>query len=191
MMALGGAVATTGLVAESTPQAISIVAAAIIAPGFEPLAKIPMGLALRRWDVARAGLRSAGAGYLALVLAAALVFLALRLAGVATVEEFVGNSEIDTLADPTLREILMSACGAIAGMIMVLSYREYLIPGALIALEIIEAAAIIGVALAAGEPAFVYEGVERLVLDSLLIVAGGVIVVLLKQALFHRRAPMV
>jgi hypothetical protein len=84
----------------------------------------------------------------------------------------------------------MSACGAIAGMIMIVSYREYLIPGALIALEIIEAAAIIGVALAAGEPAFVYEGVERLVLDSLLIVVGGVIIVLLKQALFHRREPM-
>jgi uncharacterized membrane protein len=167
------------------------VAASIIAPGFEPLAKIPMGLALRRLDVARAGLKSAGAGYLALVLAAALVFLVLRLAGVTTAEEFIGNSEIDTLADPTLREVLMSACGAIAGMIMVLSYREYLIPGALIALEVIEAAAMIGVALAAGEPAFVYEGVERLVLDSLLIVVGGVIIVLLKQALFHRRTPMV
>ncbi len=45
-------------------------------------------------------------------------------------------------------------------------------------------------ALAAGEPAFVYEGAERLVLDSLLIVVGGVIIVLLKQALFHRREPM-
>jgi hypothetical protein len=48
-----------------------------------------------------------------------------------------------------------------------------------------------GVALAAGELAFVYEEVERLVLDSLLIAVGGAIVVLLKQALFHRRAPMV
>jgi hypothetical protein len=148
------------------------VATSIIAPGFEPIAKIPMGLALRRWDVARAGLRSAGVGYLALVLAAALVFLVLRLAGVATVEEFVGNSEIDTLTDPTLREILMSACGAIAGTIMIISYREYLIPEALIALEVIEAAAIIGVALAAGEPELVYEGVERLVLDILQIVVG-------------------
>jgi Domain of unknown function (DUF389) len=191
LMALGGAVGAIGLVMEGTSQAVAFVAASIIAPGFEPIAKVPMGLALRRWDVARAGLRSAGVGYLALVLAAALVFVVLRLAGVATVEEFVGNSEIDTLADPTLREILMSACGAVAGMIMIVSYREYLIPGALIALEVIEAAAVIGVALAAGEPELVYEGVERLVLDGLLIVVGGVVVVLLKQALFHRREPMV
>lgn len=85
----------------------------------------------------------------------------------------------------------MSACGAVAGIVMIASYRESLIPDALIALEVIEAAAMIGVALAAGELAFVYEGVERLVLDSLLIVVGGVIVVLLKQAFFHRRAPRV
>jgi uncharacterized membrane protein len=167
------------------------VAASIIAPGFEPVAKIPMGLALRRWDVARTGLKSAGAGYLALILSAALVFLVLRLTGVVTVEEFVGNPEVETLADPTLREILMSACGAVAGIVMMLSYREYLIPGALIALEVIEAAAMIGVGLLAGEPALALAGAGRLGLDVLFIVAGGVIVVLLKQALFHRRVPMV
>ncbi len=66
-----------------------------------------------------------------------------------------------------------------------------MIPGALIALEIIEAAAMIGVALAAGEPALAYEGLERLALDVLLIVVAGVIVVLLKQAMVHRRRPIV
>ena len=192
LMALGGAIAATGFVAESsTSQAISFVAAAIVAPGFDPIAKIPMGLALRRWGVARSGLTSAGAGYLALVLSAALAFLVLRLTGVATVEQFVGDPEMETLAHPTLRDVLMSACAAVAGVSMILSYRLYLIPGALIALEIIEAAAMIGVALAAGSPALMYEGAERLVLDVLLIVAGGVIVVSLKQALVHRRAPMV
>ena len=55
---------------------------------------------------------------------------------------------------------------------MMLSYRLSLIPGALIALMIIEAAAMVGVALAAGEPALMYEGLERFGLDVLLIVAG-------------------
>lgn len=191
LMALGGAVAATGLVVESTPQAISVVAAAIIAPGFEPLAKIPMGLALRRWDVARRGLTSAAAGYLALALSAAVAFLVLSLTGVATVEEFAGNSQVEELANPTLREVLVSACGALAGMVMMLSYRLNLIPGALIALMVIEAAAMVGVALVVGELGLVYEGLERLGLDILLIVVGGMIVVLLKQIIFHRRAPMV
>ena len=71
----------------------------------------PDGLALRRWDVARKGLTSAAAaGYLALALSAALVFLVLRWAGVTTAEAFVGNSQVGELANPTLREIILSVC---------------------------------------------------------------------------------
>jgi len=150
-----------------------------------------MGLALRRWDVARTGLKSTGAGYLALIISAALVFVLLFVMGVVTIEEFADNPEVQTLADPTLREILVSACGAVAGLLMILSYREYLIPGALIALEIIEAAAMIGVGLVAGEPALAIAGAGRFGLDVLFIVVGGVLVVVLKQTLFHRREPMV
>ena len=72
-----------------------------------------------------------------------------------------------------------------------LSYRRYLIPGALVALMIIEAAAMVGMALAAGEPTLMYEGLERFSPDVLLIVVGGLLVVLLKQTVFHRRAPIV
>ena len=82
LMALGGAVATTGFIVGKPSQAISIVAASVIAPGLEPLAKIPMGLALRRWSVVGMGLWSAAVGYVVLALAAALAFVALRAAGV-------------------------------------------------------------------------------------------------------------
>jgi hypothetical protein len=191
LMALGGIVGASGLVMEGTSQAIAFVAASIIAPGFEPIAKVPIGLALRRWDVARRGFTSLLAGYLTLVLSAALVFVLLLLTGVVAVEEFADNPEVNTLADPTLREILVSASGAVAGMVMILSYREYLVPGALIALEIIEAAAMIGVGLVAGELELAIAGAGRFGLDVLFIVVGGVLVVLLKQTLFHRRAPMV
>jgi hypothetical protein len=85
----------------------------------------------------------------------------------------------------------VSASGAIAGVIVMLSHRLYLVPGALIALEIIEATALIGMALVAGKPELMYGGAVRLGLDVLFIVAGGMLVVVLKQMLFHRRAPMV
>jgi len=150
-----------------------------------------MGLAFRRWDVARSSLVSAAIRYLALILSATLVFLVLRWTGVATAEEFVGNSQVQELVRPTLREVLLSACGAVAGMITMLSYRRYLIPGALLALMIIEAAAMVGTALAAGEPKLMYEGLERFGLDVLLLVVGGLLVVLLKQTVFPRRAPIV
>jgi hypothetical protein len=66
-----------------------------------------------------------------------------------------------------------------------------LIPGVLIALAVIPAAAMIGVALAAGQPGLMYQGAERLGLDVLLIIAAGTLIVLLKQLLVHRRKPMV
>ncbi len=191
LMALGGAVAATGFAAESSSQAISFVAASIIAPGFEPLAAIPIGLALRRWAVVGRGLQSIAGGYLALILAASLTFLALRVTGVVLVEEFTINTEVRNLAEPGLREILLSTGGALAGMVMLLSRRHYLIPGALVALLVIEASALIGVALAAGEVGLMLEGAKRFGLDILLIVLGGLPIVLLKQAFVHRRAPMV
>jgi uncharacterized membrane protein len=117
-----------------------------------------------------------------LILSAALGFLVLRWTGVATVEEFVGNSQVQELASPTLREVLLSVYGTVAGMVMMLSYRRYLIPGALVALMIIEAAAMVGMALAAGEPTLMYKGLERFGLDILLIVVRGLVVVLLKQS---------
>lgn len=58
-------------------------------------------------------------------------------------------------------------------------------------LLVIEASALIGVSLAAGEPGLMLEGGKRFGMDILLIVAEGVPIVLLKQALVHRRAPMV
>ena len=155
------------------------------------MAAIPIGLALRRWAVIGRGLQSALGGYLALTISAALVFFALRATGMVLVEEFTINAEVRNLAEPGLREILLSGCGALAGMVMLLSRRHYLIPGALVALLVIEASALMGVALAAGEPGLMVEGAKRFGLDILLIVLGGVPIVLLKQALVHRRAPMI
>lgn len=191
LMALGGAVAATGFMVSGSSQTISLVAASIITPGFEPLAKIPMGLALGRWSVVGRGLWSAAAGYAVLVLAAALVFAILRFTGVGTVGEFLGNSETKVLTDPTLREVLVSSFAALAGMTMIVAYRRSVIAGPLIALAMVPAAAMVGVALSAGEPALAYQGAERFALDVLLIVAWGALVVALKQFFVHRRKPMV
>ncbi len=191
LMGLGGAVAAAGLISEAVPQTIAFVAASIIAPGFEPIAKIPLGLTLRRWNVIRRGLVSTGIGYVVLIVAAALMFLVLRLSGEATVDEFVKNPEVERIAHPTLVEILVSACAAMAGVTMIAAYRRSVIAGPLIALVLIPAAAMIGAAIAAGQLALAYEGLERLVLDAALIVVLGALVLLVKQAVVHRRASIV
>lgn len=96
----------------------------------------------------------------------------LRLSGAGKVGEFVANKETGVLADPTLREVLLSSFTALAGATMVLAYRRSVIAGPLVALAIVPAA-MVGVALAAGRPMLAYQGAECFVLYVALIVAWG------------------
>jgi uncharacterized membrane protein len=191
LMVLGGAIAAAGLVLETVPQTISFVAASIIAPGFEPIAKIPLGLVLRQWNVVRRGLYSTVAGYLVLLVGAAAMFLLLRAAGEVTVADLTTNHEVERIAHPKLIELLVSACAAVAGVIMITAFRRTVIAGALIALVLIPAAATVGAALAAGEGRLALEALQRLGLDGALIVGLGALVFGAKQLITHRRASIV
>lgn len=190
-MALGGAICAIGLVSEPTPQAIAFAAAGIVAPGFEPLAKIPLGLVLRRWNVIRLGLLSSLVGYTVLILFAALVTGLLLQTNSVTTNELVNNPEIVNIAHPTLKEFIISGAAAIAGMIIIASYRRSIIAGALVALIIVPATASVGAGLAAGNGQIVRHGAERLGWDVLCIIAAGLLVFWLKQVLVHRRKPLI
>ena len=187
LMALGGAIAAIGLVSEPAPQAIAFTAASVIAPGFEPVAKIPLGLVLRRWNVVQRGLVSAGVGYMLLVIASALTMLVLLATNTVTVAEFIGNPEVEHISHPTVKEMLVSACAAAAGIVMIAAYRRTVIAGPLIALVIIPAASMVGASVAAGQSTLIREAFERFGLDVLFIIVLGIIVFLLKQAFVHRR----
>ncbi len=191
LMALGGAVAAVGLVSEPVPQVIAFVASAIIAPGFEPVAKIPLGLVLRRWAVAGRGLYSAAVGYAVLILTAALVFWALQVVGAVSSTDLLTNPEVGRISHPEPPALLVSACGAVAGVVMLAAYRRSVIAGPLIALTIVPAAALIGMGPVAGNWSLAVEGLERLAIDLGLIVLAGVVVVAVKQAVDHKRRPMV
>lgn len=191
LMALGGAIAAAGLVSDTGPQAVAFVAASVIAPGFEPLVKIPLGLLLRRWAVLKRGLLSVAVGYATLIAAAALTFVLLRVTGSVTVEEFTGNHEVERIAHPGLADMLVSVCGAAAGTIMVAAYRRSVIAGPLIALILIPAAAMIGMALVAGRPDLMGAAALRLVIDFLLVAVVGGAIILVKQGTVHRRDPLV
>lgn len=191
LMALGGAICTVGLVSEPAPQAIAFAAAGIIAPGFEPLAKIPLGIVLRRWNTARDGVLSSLLGYAVLIAAAALVMFILLKTGSAELSELVKNPEIEHIAHPTLKEFIVSGAAAFAGVLIIATFRRSVIAGALIGLVVIPSAASIGAGLAAGDWKIAREGFERLGIDVLFIVVAGLIVFQLKQIFVHRRKPLI
>ena len=191
LMALGGVVATVGLVSDPVPQAIALIASSVIAPGFEPIAKVALGLVLRRWHVVKRGALSALAGYGALIAASAATFLLLRALGDTTVAKLVTNSEVQHLAHPVPKDVVLSIAAAAAGLVMITAYRRTVIAGPLIALALIPAAAVVGAALAAGQWSLTGAAAQRLALDSVILIAVGALVVAVKKATIHRRDPLV
>lgn len=190
LMALGGLICAVGLVSEPVPQAVAFTASAIIAPGFDPLAKLPLALVLRRWSLLWRGLRSGLAGYATLVLAAGLTFYGLLAAGETTATALATNGEVRHLQHPGLSELLVSGAGALAGILMLAAYRRSFQAGPLIAQALIPAAALVGAGLAAGQPTLARAGLARFGLDWLFVLGAGLVVFGLKQAWVHRRQPI-
>ena len=191
LMALGGAIASVGLISEPVPQVTAWIAASIIAPGFEPISKIPLGVVLRSWDVAKRGLVSFAVGYAVMMVAAALMFLVLSWVGETTAQDFGGNVEVQRLLTTTWKSAFVSACAALAGITITAAYREFVIAGPVIALVLIPTTAAVGVALAAGHPALAYAALGRLGLDVLLIIGLSALFIFWKQKAIHRRSPIV
>lgn len=190
LMAIGGVIGAVALVSDPTPQAVAIVAASVIAPGFDPLAKLSLGLLLGKKELLWLGLKSSFWGYGLLIIMAALAYWFMELTGAVSTADFTGNPEVKNLMTPSSREYLMSVSGAIAGGVMIAAYRESFISGALMALAFIHSAAMIGVGLVSGEYFYARQGAERLLLDMALIVGGCWLVFFIKQRTVHKRKPM-
>jgi len=190
LMAIGGIMAAIGFVSEIHNLVIAFVAASIIAPGLEPLAKIPLGLVLRKKDVLWTGLKASLVGYLMIALFAALTFWFLQTFSHIHPEQFLENEATKGLMKIPLKDFLLSSVAAAASIIMYLSYRTNVIAGPLIALILIPATAAIGMCLSLGEWTHALAILKRLGVDIGLIVGTGVVLIYIKQKLVHKRNPM-
>jgi hypothetical protein len=191
LMALGGAIAAVGLLSDAVPQAIALVGASIIAPGFEPVAKLGQGLALNKAKICGRALWSLVVGYCVLLAAAFVVTFTVS-------HVFPGRPHEILMSQTTVRllthiegvPVVASACAAVAGIIMVVSLRDLYVVGPLMVLVTISGVALTGAALAIGEPAVALGAIERVGVDMLLIVVLGAAVFFWKQRRFHRRKPI-
>jgi len=188
LMFLGGVVAACGLVSSPTSQALALVASAVLAPAFEPLAELSLGVVLRRRDLLWRGARSAVLGYLCLILAGALTMIVLEATSSDMTERFVTNHHVGELANPSTTNLLISAAGAVAGGLVITAYRMALLAGPIVALQIVSSAAMVGVAAAAGKWDLSAQALWRFAIDAGFIVLGGLLVFWIKERYVHRRA---
>jgi len=191
LMALGGIIAAVAFALEPVSQAIALVGSAIIAPGFEPVAKLAQGLVLAEAKICARAVLSLLVGYAVLLAAAFLVTAALGL--------FDGGHTRATLrAEPVVAALtglepaplMASACAAAAGILMIVSLRDLYVVGPLMVLVLIAGVALVGAALATGQGTLALGALRRLGADLALVLLAGIVIFFWKQRRFHRRRPL-
>jgi hypothetical protein len=189
LMGLGAVIAVAGLLSTPVPQALALAAAGIIAPAFEPVAKLAMGLVRGSWYTVRRALIAIAGGYVLLAIVGALTYLLLHAVGMADPDLLADSEGTKMVIHPTMADWLISAGGATAGMVIVSAFRQAVIAGALIALALVPAAALIGAGLVAGQTTMTVDALWRVAFDMLLVLVLGGTVIFLKQRLTHHNRP--
>ena len=190
LMAIGGVIAAIGFLGDLQMQVISFISSSIIAPGLEPVAKMPLGIILKKKDIIWNGIKSTLIGYGVLMLAAGGVFFILLMHGSAKPETFLKDKLAIALTDVTFKDFISSVAASAAGIIMYLSYRRNVIAGPLIALITIPAASGAAMCMVLGKWNSALLMLYRLGVDFLLIISVGVILIWLKQRFVHQRKPL-
>jgi hypothetical protein len=190
LMTIAGIITAVGFLSDVQVQVIAFISASIIAPGLEPVTKVPLGIVLGKRDILWDGIKTTLAGYGLLMVAAAGIFSILLASGSAKPEEFLKDSLANALTDVTLKDLISSIAASAAGIIMYVSYRRNVIAGPLIALVTIPAASGAAMCLVLGEWNFALLMLYSLGVDFLLIIVVGVIIVWSKQRMVHKREPL-
>lgn len=190
LMATGGVISAVGFVSDLQTQTIAFISSSIIAPGLEPVTKIPVGFVLGKKDILWEGVKSTVVGYGLMMAASATIFFILMVSGSVKAETFLQDELAIALTDVTLKDLISSIAASVAGIIMYLSYRRNVIAGPLITLVTIPAASGAAMCLVLGEWKFALLMLYRLGADFMLIIAVGALFIWLKQRFVHRRKPL-
>jgi hypothetical protein len=191
LMALGGIIAAAGFLEDTVSQAIAFVGSAIIAPAFEPVAKLAQAIVLRQLKVCGRALASIAVGYGVAGAAAFLTFTGLSWGDVSHTRDVLhGQPVLEALTHFRAPPLLMSGAAAIAGVVMIVSLRDLYVVGPLMVLVLLPNITLVGGGLAFRDGALAVGALGRLGLDVLLVVVLGGAVFYWKQRGFHRRRPL-
>lgn len=180
-MLLSGVVAAAGL---WTDTVHIVVGAMVIAPGFEPIIRVPFGAFSRDNRSWRQGLWSTAAGYAAMIVGAAAAVLLLGLLDPASAG--LGDRHwIRYWSSVKPTSVLVALAAGAAGAAIIAAQRSVLSAGVMIALALIPSASIVGMALASGDLELAGSGGLRWLVDALSVILGGGVILLLKRYIQH------
>jgi hypothetical protein len=186
-MALAGTIAAAGILTNSLHI---VVGAMVIAPGFEPIARISLGLVSRCLAWHR-GLLDTLKAYLSLIAGAALGTWTVAMLGHTPADPkstyLSGSALLGYWTGMAPSSLLVSTAAAIAGAILLVKMRSVLTAGVMIALALIPAAALVGIGLASGRLDLAGQGALRLAVEIAIVALMTLLVFGLKRWRVERR----
>jgi hypothetical protein len=186
LMFLAGVVAGAGLFLDTLHI---VVGAMLIAPGFEPLVRVCVGLAAGLPDTARRGAAGVLFGYLAVAAGGAAGAAAAALADpAADMATMFDRTWVSYWTSVKSTSLVVAFAAGLAGAVVINSHQTVFATGVMIALALIPGMAIFGAGLAAGEATPALQGLLRWGVDAGCVIAACLLVFGLKRALLRRRA---
>ncbi|MBW7956965.1 MAG: DUF389 domain-containing protein [Deltaproteobacteria bacterium] len=187
LMAIAGFITAAGI---STGTLHLVLAAMVIAPGFEPFIRITLGIVARSgaW---RRGLRSVALGYAALLAGAFLGAITIGVKGATLLsggEYYIGAGRLVSYwTTPSFSSLIISAAASAAGAILIASHRSILTAGVMIGLALIPTAALVSMGVVAGDWVTAWKALIRWAIEAALVVSVSMPVFLWKRFHVHRR----
>lgn len=191
VMAIAGVLATIGI---ATNALHLVIGAMVIAPGFEPLTRIIVGVVARSSSWKR-GVAHSALAYTALIVAAAAT--ALLLLAIGTDPRGGGTTYFGPFAllphmvSLSLPSLLASVVAGTGGALLVATDRAVLTAGAMIALALVPAAALIGIAAATMDLSLFLNATLRWTVEIVIVLTGSLAVFAWKGASVQKRRMMI
>lgn len=187
-MFAAGVIAAVGI---ATGAVHLVIGAMIIAPGFEPIIRVSLGVTGRATESWRQGLADVLKGYAALFVGALGAAAALYASGrdvLRGVEAYLPTEILISFwLQISLPSVLIATFAGATGAVLVAISRSVLTAGVMVALALIPPPAIAALALVAGDTGLMWSAVLRWVVEVGIVAAAGFAVVLWKRRSVQQR----
>lgn len=182
VMAVAGALAAVGLASGTLHL---VVAAMVIAPGFEPFSHFALGVVLRSvaW---RRGLRDIVKGYGALAAGAGATALISTVLGAgpfdtSTSSYLPSDSLVPYFSTVSWTSVFIAVVAGAGGAVLLVANRSVLTAGVMIALALVPSLSVACMALVDLDPALAGRGLVRWLVDAVLVTVASAVVFAIKR----------
>lgn len=187
VMAISGVLATIGI---ATNALHIVVGGMLIAPGFQPIVRIALGI-VGKSGAWRRGLAHTIQGYLALAAGAAGTALFLQAIGKSPTGSEASYLPAGVLISYwttiSVTSVVVTFVAGVAGALLIATNRAILTAGVMVALALVPGAAIAALAIVSGELDLAASGALRWLTEAGLVLLSSMLVLFWKRARVHRR----